>query len=219
MLVRRLPRPIRDEVSKNSRLYGLQELLIALWPVVAVILGSVGLGIELAFSLVVVILLVILIHRPSMEVIRRALKRGFSPRLIMLIPGVMGFKKIIEVTGAAKATFDVLSAIHFPPVLLAFMVPLSAGLLTGVTVAAVGLSFPLLLPILQGSNSLLNVTALAFGGSFMGVLLSPFHLCLVLTREYFEARWGPIYRLILPSVALVSGIAFLLYLLLPGAAQ
>jgi hypothetical protein len=44
-------------------------------------------------------------------------------------------------------------------------------------------------------------------------LLSPLHLCLALTREYFDANWGPIYRRIVPSVALVVIAALGLVLL------
>jgi len=44
-------------------------------------------------------------------------------------------------------------------------------------------------------------------GGFLGVMFSPVHLCLALTRVYFKAEWGPIYRLIAPSALLVAGTA------------
>jgi hypothetical protein len=48
---------------------------------------------------------------------------------------------------------------------------------------------------------------LAFAAGFIGVLLSPVHLCLALTRDYFHADWAPLYRLLLPSVALLGATA------------
>ncbi len=46
-----------------------------------------------------------------------------------------------------------------------------------------------------------------FVAGFTGVLLSPLHLCLALTKEYFKASWVPIYRRIVPSVGLVTLVA------------
>jgi hypothetical protein len=38
-------------------------------------------------------------------------------------------------------------------------------------------------------------------------MISPIHLCLGLTRVYFKAGWGPVYRLILPSALLIAATA------------
>jgi len=38
-------------------------------------------------------------------------------------------------------------------------------------------------------------------------MLSPVHMCLALTRAYFKAEWGPLYRRIAPSAALVTAAA------------
>jgi hypothetical protein len=46
-----------------------------------------------------------------------------------------------------------------------------------------------------------------FTGCFSGILVSPLHLCLALTREYFGAQWGYLYRKILPAVTLVIVVA------------
>jgi len=213
-LKRRLPRPIWAQAAANPGFHAWRELAIALWPVIAVIVVSIGLGVELPITLAGVILLIIAVHRPSMDTVKHAFKRGFSWRLALLITGVMGFKKMIELTGAAVATYQVLSAAHFPPVLLAFLVPLFTGVFTGVTAAAMGIAFPLLQPIIHSNGAMLNVAAMAFGGGFIGVLLSPFHLCLVLTREYFNARWGPIYRMLAFSVTVLGAVAWGLYFLL-----
>ena len=41
------------------------------------------------------------------------------------------------------------------------------------------------------------------GGAFAGVLISPVHLCLALTREYFQAQWGRVYRSLIPLTAAI----------------
>ncbi len=215
ILVRRLPHRLAPNSSSAEKRIAWKDLGIALWPVALVIAGTAGLGINLPLLLAFTIALIVVVHRLRLEKIKRALKGGFSPRNVLLILGIMGFKRMVEISGVAPAVYRTLTAFHCPSYLMAFLVPMSAGILTGVTGAAIGITFPLLSPILMGSAPHLNMVAFAFGASFIGVLLSPFHVCLVLTREYFQARWGPVYRLLLPSTALITLIAFMVYILLP----
>lgn len=37
---------------------------------------------------------------------------------------------------------------------------------------------------------------------------------LALTKDYFQAQWGPLYRILVPSVAMVTAIAVLLLFVL-----
>ncbi|MBU1354966.1 MAG: DUF401 family protein [Candidatus Edwardsbacteria bacterium] len=46
-----------------------------------------------------------------------------------------------------------------------------------------------------------------------GLLISPSHLCLALTREYFKANWGQVYRYLLPASSGIVLLGFLLYYL------
>ncbi|GAG03978.1 unnamed protein product [marine sediment metagenome] len=132
------------------------------------------------------------------------LQRGLSPRTALLVFSIMIFKQMVEVSGAADALSATLMAWRIAPVVVAVAVPFALGMLTGVAVSMVGISFPLLLPFISGSEVYLNHVVLAFAAGFIGVLLSPVHLCLALTRDYFHADWAPLYRLLLPSVALLG---------------
>ncbi len=52
---------------------------------------------------------------------------------------------------------------------------------------------------------------MAYCSGFCAVLLSPMHACLVMTREYFKADMGKLYRLLALPVAIVfvTGLIFL----------
>ena len=45
----------------------------------------------------------------------------------------------------------------------------------------------------------------------MGLLLSPLHLCLILSAEYFKANLARVYRYILPLTITIEGIVILIY--------
>jgi hypothetical protein len=93
----------------------------------------------------------------------------------------------------------------------------------GSTVGYVGASFPLALSLLGPSPSfgrLAATTVLAFGFGFMGELLSPVHICLVVTAEYFHVRLlRSLSSLIAPVLVVLAGVIlwqFALRWLLPG---
>jgi hypothetical protein len=145
-------------------------------------------------------------------------KHSFPPRTFSAILGVMIFKRVLEDAGAAQAIPAALSGIGLPPLLVAFSVPHITGLLTGTPPAAIALSIPLVAPLISTSEFGLATGAVwMFAGAFSGIMLSPLHLCLALTREYFGASWGRLYRSIAPATALVVVVALALILWKPGA--
>jgi len=80
-----------------------------------------------------------------------------------------------------------LNSIGFNITLLAFILPLLLGMATGITQSAVGIAAPLLLTL--GAN-----TSWLYFSAVAGVLLSPVHLCVVLTSKYYSADLSYVYR-------------------------
>jgi hypothetical protein len=54
---------------------------------------------------------------------------------------------------------------------------------------------------------------LAYCGGFCGVLLSPTHLCLVLTKDYFRADFAKVYQQLIPLVLFVILAGVFVYLI------
>jgi len=195
------------EVGTAERWHSLQVMALSIWPIALVIILSLGFGLELALSLAVAIVLVAIVHRVRPRSLSEAMQQGLSLRTALLVFSIMIFKQMVEVSGAADALSAILMAWGIAPVVVAMAVPLALGMLTGLVSSMVGIAFPLLLPFISGSEVYLNYAVLAFAAGFIGVLLSPMHLCLALTRDYFHADWAPLYRLLLPSVALLGAAA------------
>jgi hypothetical protein len=98
-----------------------------------------------------------------------------------------------------------MAAWGIPALALIMLLPLISGLATGLSIGFVGASFPIVLslvPHAPGSTftTLLPTVVLAYGFGYMGMLLSPVHVCLIVTCEHFEERiMGPIIRLARPA--------------------
>lgn len=186
--------------------------LLSFIPISLVLLLVVITHIELHYALFLMIAGLFAFYKYGIKNIWRVIKHGLSMDVVILIIGVMLFKQTMEVSGAVKnlSAFLTSEGIPFAPIL--FLLPFIAGLLTGLTVGFVGSTFPLILSM-AGNNSI-GMISFAFASGFIGVLLSPVHICLVLTREYFRADvWG-VYKKIIPAGSIVFSVAIVEYLIL-----
>ena len=184
------------------------------WPLVLVILSVVVLRLPMVLSLIGVIILFAAVKRVGPKQWGPVLKGALPLHTFTAIFGVMIFKHVMEDAGAVTQIPAALSTLGLPAMLVAFVVPMIVGLLTGTAAAALALSVPLVAPLLAGGTmSAMSAGVWLFVGGFSGVLLSPLHLCLALTKDYFGAGWRGLYQRIVPSVALVDLAAAALVLL------
>ena len=181
-------------------------------PIVTVLLLVVIFHIELHYALIGVVIFLLLFYRYNLKSILTAVKHGFSIDVIILILGVMIFKEAMEYSGAVKnlSQFFIKEGVPAFPIL--FLLPFVTGLLTGLTVGFVGSAFPLILSI--AGNTSISSISFAFASGFLGVLLSPLHICLILTREYFKADLWGIYKMMIPACIIVFCGAIVEYLIL-----
>jgi len=181
-------------------------------PIVTVLLLVVIFHIELHYALIGVVIFLLLFYRYNLKSILTSVKHGFSIDVIILILGVMIFKEAMEYSGAVKNLSQFFIEEGVPTFPILFLLPFVTGLLTGLTVGFVGSAFPLIISI-AGSTSISSIS-FAFASGFLGVLLSPVHICLILTREYFKADLWGIYKMMIPACIIVFCGAIVEYLIL-----
>jgi integral membrane protein (TIGR00529 family) len=187
----------------------------ALWsfvPITAVLFLVLALHVELHYALIAVVTILFLFYKYKVKSVFATLRHGFSLEVIILIVGVMFFKEAMENSGAVDnlSLFFMREGIPVTPVL--FLLPFITGMLTGLTVGFVGSTFPLVIS-LAGSAPVAAIS-FAFASGFLGVLLSPIHVCFILTREYFKADLWGMYKMMIPGCAIIFLGAILQYLIL-----
>ncbi|ABV33125.1 MULTISPECIES: DUF401 family protein [Pseudothermotoga] len=99
-----------------------------------------------------------------------------------------------------------LSKIGFNVLLIAILLPLITGMSTGLTHAALGISLPI---VMSMGGYRLGLVTYVF--SVTGVLLSPVHLCLVLTANYFKVDFIKVLGKILIPILIISVITVVFY--------
>jgi len=204
---------MRDVKGNVEHVSVSRKGLYSFIPIVLIVLLVMVFKVELHISLIILVIGLFIFYRYGVIKILKALRYGFALDVILLVLGVMLFKELMEGTGAVRNLGEFFISRGIPIMPLLFILPFISGFLTGITVGSVGSTFPLLLHMLHGSP--LGAVSFAFASAILGVLLSPVHVCLILTREYFKADMWMLYKKMLLSCAVIFFVAVIEYLILP----
>jgi hypothetical protein len=134
-------------------------------------------------------------------------------RMLLTLSGVFVFKAVMERSPAAEELASSLGDMNIPVLWVSVILPMLVGAISGLTIAFVGASFPVLFSLIGatgGNPSILPILVLAYASGFAGVMATPLHLCLILSNEYFKVPLGRVYRYLAPSVGLML-VGILLY--------
>jgi len=110
-----------------------------------------------------------------------------------------------------------LSSWNIPLLLVMILIPFISGVTTGIAIGFVGASFPIVMTLMgenPGHGVLLSTTLLAYASGYVGMLLSPVHVCLIVTNQHFKTSLaGSILKLTRPASIVIAG-SVSLYLLI-----
>ena len=148
---------------------------------------------------------------PRIRIRSAVFDRTILPMLFLVL-AVMVFQGILVESKAVFKIRDELTAYHVPLILVLTIMPFLSGLLTGIAIGFVGLSFPLVIPMFPANSFLgyMTCAALVFTFGYMGMMLSPVHLCFLVTKDYYKANLLKCYRhLLWPAVTVMATVVFI----------
>ncbi len=197
-----------EAVSGGRRRDQIRELIVTLLPIMAAVVFVVVFKMPLAPAMIIVVVSLFAWYRYSPKNIMTTLRESVSVNVMLMVIGIMVFKGMLDASGAIESLPAFFSRNGIPTGVVLFALPFIVGLLTGLTVGFVGATFPIITAMLGGAPDLGAVT-FAFASGFAGVMLSPTHLCLLLTLQYFKADMAGTYRLLYLPVVLVLAVGLI----------
>lgn len=208
---------IKAKKSNSQRKGGILGNLVLAFkgtlPVLVVVGLNLALKIDLALALGLTIIIVGLIGRISITKWKEMIRKAITLEMVILILSVMIFNKLITVSGAIQTIPRSLADFGISPVLAIIVIPFTVGILTGMTSAFVAISYPVLFSFLSPNGINYGYMMLAYGAGFSGVMLSPVHLCLIVTKDYFKASFKKIYGMLVPASLFLIFVALVLVFL------
>lgn len=204
----RQARPVHDGSSGDYR--QLIRMVIFMWPILLVILLVLVFKLTMTIALASGCAAALIGVRLKFRHVAAVFLKALSPSTLGVIYSVFLFKNMLEAS-SALAHLPALATGFLPvKMLVVFLAPFLVGFLTGVNTAYAGIAFPIILPWVGTGPSVLTWIMFAYASGFVGVLLSPVHLCLCLTKEYYGAEFPKVYRYLLPAVAVIFAAALVL---------
>lgn len=223
--------PLSDAVIGTTG--STRHFRVVLWeaiPLMIAIVGSIGFetviakffpdipfewGVIVALAASVIAILVQngLAHRYLIEVMKK--KTLWS--MLFVIAAIFVFKDVMQAAGVVSAMAGAAGS-EVALFAAAIFLPFLVGAIAGINVAFVGATFPLLLGLLKSlgmESQMIPYIVLASFCGFTGVMISPIHICFLLTCSFFGADTAKTWRkVIVPCVCfLLIGCGLFLFLL------
>ncbi len=185
-----------------------------IWPILLMIILILLTSFRVEFIVVGSVFLYFILIQINIKKKVKFLFTSLKLETVFLIVGIVLFKDILYNTNALMDFIGAFPESEILSILFIIILPFFIGLLTGINQGYVGIALPVVLPFLyvNGQIDMLKVTVF-YATGFAGVLLSPVHLCLLLTVEYFKADFQKVYRYLLPSVIPIFLIPIIIFLL------
>ncbi len=204
---------IKSEKVMKKRI-AIIKFISGIWPILLIIVLILFSNIKPEF----IVLTVTMLYLISLKIeIRKKLKhlyKSITIEAMLLIIGLIIFKDILEYSQALVLFVETVQGEHLFTIMLLIIVPFIVGFLTGINQGYVGIALPVLAPFLitNGTLDMVKLT-LFYSSGFAGILISPAHLCLSLTKEYFKADFTKIYKYLIPSTIPILIIPIIIYMI------
>lgn len=195
------------EVTEDRWLDAFIHLIYYALPIIILLFLALVLQINFSIAAIVGILTALLSGIKSGEQFVARVKSYVLPsvdwNLSAAVLGIMVFRGYVEASGAMATLANQLESVGIPVLVLAVIVPLLTGIATGASLIGVGILFPLLLPLVPAGMDKVAFLSLIFISNMIGYMASPVHMCLALTREVCQARFGGMYPFLVPPLAAI----------------
>ncbi|MDP6636366.1 MAG: DUF401 family protein [Phycisphaerae bacterium] len=150
------------------------------------------------------------LNRMELGVLGKIFTRLSIYKLLLLVLSIMAFQRILTETRAGTEMGKELQAMHVGVILVVAALPFISGLVTGLAIGFVGISFPIIREMVTASSGepmAASYLVLAYACGHIGMMLTPMHVCHVVSNEYFETPFAPVYKRTIPAACIMISLA------------
>jgi len=199
--------PLRDVKKGEKEIDGspdcpvkYKHFFLALGPILGNLLLVVGFHLSPALSMLLVVAAMVVVLRQAFSSILAMFKHAFDKKLLWGITAILFFQYMLQQTGTMVEVASVLQNSGIPVLLVIGMIGFIAGVLTGASQGSVAISFPFAAAISTGN---VTVAVVAYVAGFAGQMISPAHMCFLVTVDYFKADFLKSMRSVVTMAACI----------------
>ena len=203
-----------------NRVQALKGLILSMLPLIATL--TLALVLKLSFPMSVLVGIIIALvnltgeGKNILEVIIKRLKTmiipGINLKMVVSVFGIIVFGEVLSASSVLSDLMNTMVSLGLPIAILAVLSALITGLITGSNTASLGITVPVFLPLIIDNPS--PYVLLIFMGSLLGYVLSPMHLCLILTKDHFKCQYKEMYTYFIPPIIAMTAVTTIIALAL-----
>ena len=195
--------------SSTNKGNDAKNILIGLWPIISIILMVVIFKMQIYTAAAIILVLYAMFNKFSANELTPNFRSSLQFKLYLNTFTVMILKEFLTVSGAINALPEFFADLPIPTFMV-FMLIFFFGSIVSGSQTIIGLCMPVAMATVP--NAGLPLVCLLMGTTYAAMQMSPTHICLTLTAEYFEISLGTLIRKTLPAVATTVVFAVCYYL-------
>ena len=171
--------------ASDNKKEQIMAVVLAIGPILLNVFFVTVCNMNTTVSMLLIVALLALLLRYTPKQWIAMFRDSLNLPIITSILAILFFQGMLYATGTIDGLITFFQSSGIPALAVVCLTAFFMGLLTGLPQGFAAIAFPLILPML-GPGSL-DALALTYICGLTGVMLSPAHLCLIVTVEYFHS--------------------------------
>jgi len=199
-----------EENVKANRGSELKRFGITFSPILATIIAVVIFSIDVSIAAFIGVAVLLIIAKPNFTTFIKPFKNRTIWGITLAAYGAFLLRNMAEAIGISQIFGSFVTNGNIDVLLLLTVIPAFLGAITGSPSGGIAISVSILTGIVSFTP---KSASLLYISSYLGYVVAPTHLCLVLTAEYFKCSLGKLYKYLIPSLIVSFATGILVYLL------
>lgn len=176
-----------------------------IFPIIVIMILVIGFKVDVNLSIGIVLAWLIVESKLAIDQIWEQLRAGMSLNLVLLVFGTLFFKEMLVDSGGMDQLITDIKMSGIPNLAVMFFLPFAVGFLTGLNLPMVSITFPIVAILAKTGGGIdWALITYSYVCGFAGVMLSPVHLCFILSVDHFKSDFAKVYwRLWLPQSLMI----------------
>ncbi|MDO4581444.1 MAG: DUF401 family protein [Bacillota bacterium] len=198
-----------ERAGEGSRWKLLGAFLLSIWPFLLLITLIMAARLEAVTAVLITTVCVAVFLKVTPRELPRMVLKVTKWKLLLIIITVMAFKDVLLSSGAVDQLPEIVGRLPISPLFAFSILALFISLITGLPISANAIIIPLASAAIPGIAD--TAIALLVISSYVGAQLTPLHLCITISAEYFEANLQKVILRSLPPYLSIYAAAALLF--------
>lgn len=208
--LRKTPKTKEKENVKTNRGSELKRFSITFSPILTTIITVIIFSIDVSIAVFIGIAVLLLIAKPNLKTFIKPFKNWTIWGITLAAYGAFLLRNMAEAIGISQIFGSFVTNGNIDALILLTVIPAFLGAMTGSPSGGIAISVSILTGIVSFTP---KSASLLYISSYLGYVVAPTHLCLVLTAEYFKCSLGKLYKYLIPSLIVSFATGILVYLL------